>query len=441
MQMKFRLFSIMVLALGLLFGVVGCGGPSTPNTPIQLTFWKPPGLGTTQAENQFYDKLIAQFEKQNPNIHVTHLTVPWADANTKYTAAFASNNPPDVSYQIVNWLSSFQSQNALLPVESVDQSGNLYNGVYKAYANGALGPDGKHYGVPYYGSQWVLAVNEDVWNSAGKPAYPKSYSDMITFAQALTVDANGKHPGQAGFDKQHIATYGFLQASDAPTLINYLWNYFWAYGADYLSKDGKDIGFDNPEGRAALAVMKEMVGSGAATPFNLYPDAQSATDAFLSGKIGMAWFQGFDQDTIKKHANAHIMALPVPAGPSGQFLLGGAGYLTISKKSSHSAEALKFIQFLTQQENVRDYLRATRLSPVKSMGNSLYSGIGPDEEFMNASVQEGQYVHLTRIGLPYDPQTVIVGEIVNYLSGQKSLDAMFNDLHHEVQVQAQNAGM
>ena len=440
MQMKYRFVGV-VIALGLLFGAIGCGGPSTPNTPIQLTFWKPPGLQTTQAEDQFYDNLIAQFEKQNSNIHVTHLTVPWASANTKYTAAFASNNPPDVSYQIVNWLSTFGSQNALLPLESIGASNNLYQGVFPAYANGALEPDGKHYGVPYYGSQWVLAVNGNVWNNAGKPAFPKTYSDMITFAQALTADVNGKHPGQAGFDKQHIVTYGFSQASDFPTLANYLWNYLWAYGADYLSKDGKDIGFDNAQGRAALAVMKAMVDSGAATPFNLYPDGQSATDAFLAGKIGMAWFQGFDQSTIKTYPNANIMALPVPAGPEGQFLLGGAGYLTISKKSAHPAEALKFIQFLTQQENVQGYLRATRLSPVKFMGSSLYNGIGPDEGFMNASVQESKYVHLTRIGLPYDPQSIIAGEIVNYLSGQKSLDAMFSDLHHEVQTQAQNAGM
>lgn len=431
--------SVLIGGVGLL--VVACGGGSTStNTTIQLAFWKPPGL-PTNLENQFFGNLITSFRKANPNIHVTYLDIPWASASEKYTAAFASNNPPDVSYQILNWLSNFGSQNALVPIEDVDSSGNLFNGVFKAYANGSVGPDGKHYGVPYYGSQWVLAVNQANWIRAGKPAFPTTYEQMVPFAQALTFDANGKHPDQPGFDNKHIASYGYLQASDAPTLINYLWNYFWAYGADYISKDGKDIGFDNPQGRAALTVMKAMVDSGAATPLNLYPDSQSAGDAFLAGKIGMSWFQTFDPTTVKTYKNTHLLVLPVPAGPAGQFLLGGAGYLTISKKSSNPSADMKFIQFLTQPANVREYLRATRLSPVRPMENTLYQGIGPDESFMNASVQQGKYVRLTRVGLPYDPQEVIVGEIVNYLGGHKSMDTMLQDLHHSVRLMAQNAGM
>jgi ABC-type glycerol-3-phosphate transport system substrate-binding protein len=431
---------VILGGIGLIVAACGGGGGTSTNSTIQLAFWKPPGL-PTNLENQFYSNLLATFHKENPNIYVTHLVIPWASASEKYTSAFASNNPPDVSYQILNWVNNFLSQNVLMPIEELDSSGNLFKGVFPAYAKGSLGPDGKHYGVPYYGSQWVLTVNQANWTRAGKPAFPKTYEQMVTFAQALTFDANGKQLGQPGFDKNHIATYGYLQASDTPTLINYIWNYLWAYGVDYVSKDGKDIGFDNPQGRAALTVMKDMVDSGAATPFNLYPDSQSALDAFLSGKIAMSWFQNFDPNTIQQYKNTQLLVLPVPAGPAGQFLTGGAGYLTVSKKSSHPAEDLKLIQFLTQEGNVRDYLRETRLSPVKPMGDTLYKGIGPDEAFMNASVQQAKYVHLTRIGLPYDPQDIIVSEIINYLSGRKSIDRMLQDLHHEVQLMARNAGM
>ncbi len=104
--------------------VVACGGTPT-NTTIQLAFWKPPGL-PTNLENQFYSNLIASFRKENPSIHVTYLDIPWASASEKYTAAFASNNPPDVSYQILNWLSNFSSQNALMAIEDLNSSGNLF---------------------------------------------------------------------------------------------------------------------------------------------------------------------------------------------------------------------------------------------------------------------------------------------------------------------------
>lgn len=92
-----------------------------------------------------------------------------------------------------------------------------------------------------------------------------------------------------GFDGNNISSYGFNWPTDPGVHANYYWNYLWAYGADYVNKDGTDIGFDNAGGRAGLKVMKDMVDSGATTPAKLFTDSNVAGEILLKGTAGSGW--------------------------------------------------------------------------------------------------------------------------------------------------------
>ena len=419
----------------------GEAAPAATDEKVTLKFWKMPGQGP-DAETAYYADLIKKFNAEHPNITVEHLIIPWDSGLQKYTATLAGNDVPDVTYQIVPWLNSFRGQGALTSVESLGNDSTIFSDVFKGVADGSLGPDGNHYGVPYYGSQFTLVVNEAVWERAGKPAYPKTYEEMIPFAQKLTFDKNGKHPGEDGFDKNNIDVYGWSQPGYWSLTTNYIWNYLWAYGVDSISEDGKDIGFNNDQGKAALKVMKDMVDSGAATPINLYPDATSWNDALPQGRIGMSWYERLTPETVKAFPDVRLKVIETPAGPAGTFAAGGAGYLAIPTKSKHKAEALEFIKFLTAKDNVRAYLKQTQLFPVVDLGGNVFEGIGePYETFMNDAVGQAKYVRLTRVGLPYNPEEAIISEINNYLIGQKDLDQMLSDLSQQVQTMSRNAGM
>jgi ABC-type glycerol-3-phosphate transport system substrate-binding protein len=426
----------------LLFALMSVTAPNASGQDkVKLRFWKMPGQAN-EAETAFYADLIKRFQAENPNVEVEHLIIPWDSGFEKYTATLAGGDVPDVTYQILPWLNSFLGQGAITPLESLGDTAPLFEGVYESIANGSRAPDGNHYGVPYYGSHFVMAVNTDVWERAGSPPLPTTYAEMVPFAQKLTFDKNGKHPGEPDFDKNNIEVYGFAQPGAWDILTNYIWNYFWAYGADVSSEDGKDIGFNNEQGRAALQVMKDMVDSGAATPINLYPDAAAWSEAIVSGRVGMSWMERLTPEMVEKYPNARVKVLEMPAGPAGKFIVGGAGYLAIPAKSEHKEEALAFIKFATNTENVTAYLRQTLLYPVKPLGDNLYAGIGePRESFMNEAAKQAQYVRLTRVGLPYNPEEVMIAEINNFLTGQKDMDTMLEDLSRQVQIMARNAGM
>lgn len=405
-----------------------------------LRFWKPPGLAQEE-ETAFYADLIKRYQTDHPGVTVEHLIVPWDSAFENYTATFASGDVPDVTYQILPWINSFQGQGALAALEDIGDTAPLFKGVFDALAAGSEASDGKHYGVPYYGSHWVLAINEDVWEQAGSPELPTTYEEMIPFAQTLTVDSSGKHPGEDGFDPEKIEVYGFSNPADWSIQTNYIWNYLWAYGAEMVSEDKKDIGFNNDQGRAALQVMKDMADSGAATPMTLYSEAEDWGDLLPSGRVGMSWFERISPDAAKAHPDLRIRVLETPSGPEGQYLVGGAGYLSIPEKSKYKDAALEFIGFLVNDENLAAYLKKSQLYPVREMAGDIYAGIGePQESFVSAAAEQGKYTRLTPGGMKYNPEELIVGEINNYLTGQKELDTMLSDISRQVKIMAQNAG-
>ena len=61
---------------------------------------------------------------------------------------------------------------------------------------------------------------------------------MAADAVKLTTDANGKHPGDAGFDPNNIAVYGMAFKGSKTLASTWEWyNYLYAFGGDVF--DGK----------------------------------------------------------------------------------------------------------------------------------------------------------------------------------------------------------
>lgn len=408
---------------------------------VSLSFWKPPGLDTNP-ENKFYNALTKSFASSHGGDQINHLVVPWDNALTKYTAAFGGGTPPDISYQILLWLDQFSSSGVLAPLTEIDPKLDL-SGYETGALNSAKGSDGKLYGLPYYSSRFVLALNLDAYEAAGSPTLPKTYADLTAFVKMLTVDNNGNRPGDAGFDRKNIKTYGMSWPGDYATQTNYIWNYLWSYGADFLSQDNKDIGFDNAGGRTALGLIRQMQLDGSATPINLYADPDKFGELLPTGKAAVAWIAPPTPATWQQFPKARLKVLDLPSGPKGTFIIGGLGYLSVATKSKYPQTALEFIKFIGNDANVSKYLQETLLFPVKStITASVYDAVANRNarEFLAAALPQGKFLRTTRPE-PYSPDQFLIGEVNNYVSGQKSLDQMISDAHKEIKVMAKNAGI
>ncbi len=432
---------ILAMSAALMAGtaLAAATGGASAQDGASLQFWKMPNMAA-ESENAYWAKAVSDYQAASGNT-VEHLLVPWAEFLPKYTAAFVSGTAPDVSYQVTNTLNQFGTNGLLADLKAIDPSLDT-SAINQAMIESAT-QDGKLYGYPYISSRFVLALNEAVWEQAGKPALPTTYDELVEFAKKLTFDEAGKPLGDPAFDKSKVAVYGMAWPGSYEVVINYVWNVLFSYGVTPFSADMKDIGFDTPEGRAALEHLKALQDSGAATPISLYADAQQWADLLPAGKAGIQWVEANVQQFVN-FPDARLQVVDPPAGPAGAYVSGAAGYLVIAEASQNKEAALDFIKYVTSGAPYDDYIAQSLLFPVSTDADAaaMYGKVSEKRayDFLAAALPQTSAM-LFPAALPYNGYEYLVGEINNYLSGQKSLDQMIADARQQTATLAANAGL
>jgi multiple sugar transport system substrate-binding protein len=96
----------------LLIYLIGFSCSSTTSNKIEINFW---AMG---AEGEQVQKLVPEFEKQNPGLAVKVQMIPWTAVQEKLITAYASDNTPDACQLGNTWIPQFVSLNALEDLEN-----------------------------------------------------------------------------------------------------------------------------------------------------------------------------------------------------------------------------------------------------------------------------------------------------------------------------------
>jgi multiple sugar transport system substrate-binding protein len=195
-----------------------------------------------------------------------------------------------------------------------------------------------------------MYYNADMFDKAGiKPPGFKDeelwdWDTFVANAKQLTVDANGKHPDDSGFDKDNIQTWGV----DFP-----LGNWVIPAGAVYANggswiKDGK-IALDSPEAIDALQKLADLVYKHNVGPRTAaMSDLGMTNDQLLNaGKLAMAidgsWALSWINPTTMKNIKLGTAAIP-KLKQAADFMQ--AHFHAIISSTKHPEEAWKWIHFL-----------------------------------------------------------------------------------------------
>lgn len=425
--------------------VAGCSTAGKKSSTAQggeVTFWKVPSQDD-KAERSYFEATVKDFAAGHADSPVKYTLMPWDGALPKLTAAYSSGKGPSVAYLIIPWLNQFRGSGALAAMEDIagDELDEYFTGTPAPAVEACKGTDGRRYGVPLLAANFFLAKNDIVWETAGRPTVPTTYEEMISYAQKTTFDTKGRALGDAGFDAKNVKHYGFNWPTEPGVQSNYFWNYLWAYGADYVNKEGTDIGFGGSEGEAALKVMKAMVDSGAITPPSLFTDPNAAGQLLLSGKAGMGWQAVTRQEEFEKFPTTKVSVIGIPNGPAGQYTAGGVGYYSVAKNVANPAATWEYIKLLLSPEKLRDYLSATLTFPGRDIGALDFYAKRTSEKvakFAEEAAATRQYVRLTHV-LPFQPEDFIIGKINDYLLGRASFDQLADQCSKQVKLLAKNA--
>jgi len=212
MRQKLMILVSLLTVFALTFG--GCapvqtGGAAAPSgeqaaAPVTVKLWMhnhPPRLPLDEA-------ILAQFQKDNPNIKVESTVIPDQEWDTKLATALASGSGPDLFNQATFAIGEFQKQGILAPIDAKAAGYADQAAVYNAYESGnallaGATFDDMLYGLPTELSAYACYTNDDLWKAAGlDPAkdFPKTWEALKDVAEKLTVrDANGAIT-QRGFD-------------------------------------------------------------------------------------------------------------------------------------------------------------------------------------------------------------------------------------------------
>ncbi|MBE0684646.1 MAG: sugar ABC transporter substrate-binding protein [Anaerolineaceae bacterium] len=205
---------------------------ASPKEPVTLTFMRP-GLGDdamVETEAQ-----MGPFYEMYPWITVETIILPPPDVSTKLQTGIAGGAPPDIVmglgiFDAIKYSDSgqFLDMTPFAEAEGFDWK-NYYDPASLAY----FGVNGRLECVPETSDTRTLAYNKDMFDAAGL-AYPTddwTWDDLLTAAQALTLDTNGD--GQ-------INQWGFA---------THTWDYqpwIWAAGGALFNDDYSEILVTDP---------------------------------------------------------------------------------------------------------------------------------------------------------------------------------------------------
>lgn len=337
---------VSALALAGLF-ITGCGSGDSASTSsdaskstdkgeeVNLIFWDE---NSGPDRTPIWEKLIDDFEKENPNIKVEYVGLPKDEAKSKLDAAIAAKDTPDVASLQSSWLPEFSIRGALLPLDDYFKKSELKDLINEGSIkfNREIVQDNKLYGVPYTQNLDILWIREDVFAENNLNA-PESWDDFFTDVEKLTKDD----------------MYGYTIRGGAGGSLQ-LQRLMYAYSGitEYVNKKGKST-VNDPKHVEFLekyfALYQKNTPKSDIT--NGYKEMVAVFDtgkaAVLHHNIG-----SYGEHSKSLEAN-QFEAVPLPKSEEGNYVAEGGNTIGISAfaNSEHPEESWKLVEFLNSAKS------------------------------------------------------------------------------------------
>lgn len=306
-----------------------------------IVFW----YGASQDERAAYEKMIADFERQNQDIKVNAMLVPQKYVEQKLILSVAGGVPPDVVRFYAHLGGELMSRGGLEPLDDLIKRDKFDLADFYKVGLEQNTYAGKLYGVPWVLSPNALFYNKRLFKEAGlnpnKP--PLTWAQLEDYAMKLTKrDAKGRI--------ERIGYADFLYNPNNFTM------YLWQSNGELLSRDGKRALFNSPEGVSALTWMKSFLDreAGGVKPLQTFSaNFKGATqDPFGQEMVAMRIDSPFRIPDLKKYfpkLDYGVAGIPYKDKPAIEVV---GNSLIIPRGSKHREAAWKFIKFASSPQQL-----------------------------------------------------------------------------------------
>jgi len=345
------LVSVVLLVVAL--ALSGCSSSTKEGTTSQnggkdkkvtITFmhlWTP---GSSKQQNMVVNKIIKEFEEQNPNITVKQETLENEQYKNKLKVLAASNELPDVGMTwAAGFLEPYAKGNLFAPLDDVLDSGlkeKFVSGTTEAYV-----VDGHTYALPIELNIVPVFYNKDIFSRYNLQP-PKTLDDLKNIITVL--NKNGVTPITLGGKDAWPASFWYMYLAERMG------------GPNLLDQSVANKTFSDPSLINAAKVVQELVDMKAFIKgFNGLSNDEAKSE-FMNEKAAMFAMGTWEVPNYTTNPDVPqefkdkigFFKFPTVSGGKGDVndWVGGVGVgLFVSKNSKFQDETKKFVNFFVRK--------------------------------------------------------------------------------------------
>lgn len=326
-----------------------------PSVNNEVVFW------TLQMGDfaPYINSVISDFEKENPNIKIKWVDVPFSEGEKRTLASVLSDTPPDLVNLNPDFSSTLAHKGALQEISSKDLT-QFAPEILKS-----LEINNKNYLIPWYATSSVTIYNKELLYKAGIKV-PQTYQEL--YADAKTV-------------KERTGVYITLpNITENDTMLKIL-NKYGCADSNLINTDKCAEVFD---------MFKVLYSKDLIPKETITMTLQEALEKYMSENIALIGAGANFLNMIKENAPstyAKTDVAPQLKGSLGQNDFSLMNFV-IPYRAKHKDEALKFALFLTNDKNQLELAKLTNVIAVnkQTLQNVFYTKYDKNDLMAKARV-------------------------------------------------------
>lgn len=316
--------------------LTGCS-KSDNTVTVQFSGWG------SKSETDILKPLLADFERQNPDIKVDFMHIP-QNYFQKIHLLFASNTAPDVVFINNLNLPIYANAGVLEDLSNYEiEKKSFYPQALRALSwNGIL------YAVPRDVSNLVVFYNKDMFDAAKVP-YPNRDWTFDNFLSAAVKLSNPPKVFGVSFEEESLFYLPYLMSE----------------GGGILSDDLSHEIIDEPESMKGLKFYADLRKKYHAAPLKSESASATMAQMFLQKRIAMHISGRWLVPKYREEAQFNWDVAPFPKGDAGSIVPLDASGWAISKKSPHKNEAFRLVKYLSSSNSIKQMAQSGLIVPAR----------------------------------------------------------------------------
>ena len=327
----------------------------SPQSDNEVVFWT---LQMADFE-PYINGVISEFEKENPNIKIKWIDVPFSEGEKRTLASVLSDTPPDLVNLNPDFSATLAQKGAL---SEIPKSNTIQ---FSPEIIDALTYKGKIYSIPWYATSAITIYNKDLLHKSGIEL-PKTYDELPQKAQVV---------------KDKTSAYIMIpNITENDTMLKILNKYGVATSTSLNSQKSVEV----------FSIFKNLYDKNLIPKETVTITLQESLEKYMSGNIVLITAGANFLNMIKENAPSTYQKTDVAPQITCEYGQNDFSLMNfvIPQKAKHKQEALKFALFLTNEQNQLELAKLTNILAVnkETLKNEFYTKYDKNDIIAKARV-------------------------------------------------------